>query len=164
MGLLLEGRRPRSESERLPGGDGGNEGISSERGEIVEEGAEAVDRKAVVGPTGGLLGNGGRGALDFSNDAGAQRFGDLLVSVVVEHGRQALAHVPFQVVGEHADKRVGTHAIGQPVIDRSDLRSPFAPTRHDLPLPKPFRGPILPSKPPGIWRMSVQRARGARHK
>ena len=39
------------------------------------------------------------------------------------------------------------------------LRSPFAPTRHDLPLPKPFRGTILPSKPPGIWRMSAKTAR-----
>ena len=32
---------------------------------------------------------------------------------------------------------------------------PFAPTRQDLPLPKPFRGAILPSKPLGIWRMSA---------
>src|SRR6266851_1332617 len=95
VGLLLEGRRPRGESERLPGGDGGNEGVSSERGEIVEEGSEAVDRKAVVGPAGGLLGNGGRGALGFGDDAGAQRFGGILVGIVVEHGRQALAHVPL---------------------------------------------------------------------
>ena len=61
VGLLLEGRRPRGESKRLSGGDGGNEGVSSERGEIVEEGSEAVDRKAVVGPAGGLLGDGGGG-------------------------------------------------------------------------------------------------------
>jgi hypothetical protein len=33
-------------------------------------------------------------------------------------------------------------------------RSPFARTGYDLPLPKPFRGAILASKPPGIWRMS----------
>jgi len=26
----------------------------------------------------------------------------------------------------------------------------------DLPLPKPFTGAILASKPPGIWRMSAQ--------
>src|SRR5246127_3379788 len=29
--------------------------------------------------------------------------------------------MPFQVVGEHAKKHVGPHAIGQPVIDWSDL-------------------------------------------
>ena len=34
----------------------------------------------------------------------------------------------------------------------------FAPHRADLPLPKPFRGAILASKPPGIWRMSVKKA------
>src|SRR6202008_1745363 len=60
--------------------------------------------------------DGGRGALGFADDAGALRFARILVGVVVEHRRQALAHVPFQVVGEHADKHVGTHAIGQPVI------------------------------------------------
>ena len=35
------------------------------------------------------------------------------------------------------------------------LRWPFARIGRDLPLPKPFRGAILASKPPGIWRMSV---------
>src|SRR4029077_16263006 len=34
------------------------------------------------------------------------------------------------------------------------LRSPFAPHWADLSLLKPFRGAILASKPPGIWRMS----------
>jgi hypothetical protein len=29
--------------------------------------------------------------------------------------------MPFQVIGEHAKKHMGTHAIGQPVIDRPDL-------------------------------------------
>jgi hypothetical protein len=43
-----------------------------------------------------------------------------------------------------------------PGARKGTLRSSFAPTRHDLPLPKPFRGAILASKPPGIWRMSVQ--------
>src|SRR5438477_11678690 len=33
-----------------------------------------------------------------------------LFGVVVEHRRQALSQMPFQVVGEHADKHVGTHA------------------------------------------------------
>ena len=38
---------------------------------------------------------------------------------------------------------------------KDSLRSPFARTGYDLPLPKPLRGAILASKPPGIWRMSV---------
>ena len=69
MGLLLERRRPRREREGLLGVDGGNQGVAGEGSEIVEEGSEAVDRKAVVGPAGGLLGNGGRGALGFGDDA-----------------------------------------------------------------------------------------------
>jgi hypothetical protein len=37
------------------------------------------------------------------------------------------------------------------------LRSPSARAGCDLPLPKPFRGAILASQSPGIWRMSVKR-------
>src|SRR6516225_3404729 len=36
-------------------------------------------------------------------------------------GGQALAHVPFQVICEHAQKHVGAHAVGQPVVDWPDL-------------------------------------------
>ena len=56
------------------GGDGGHEGVSGEGGEIVEKGSEAVDRQAVLGSAGGLLGDGGEGALGFGDDAGALRF------------------------------------------------------------------------------------------
>ena len=56
-------------------------------------------------------------ATTLARSASAHR----LVGVVVEQRRQALAHVPFEVVGQHAHKHVGTHAIGQPVIDRPDL-------------------------------------------
>jgi hypothetical protein len=38
---------------------------------------------------------------------------------------------------------------------KGPLRSPFACTRRDLPLPRPLKGMILASKPPGIWRMSA---------
>jgi hypothetical protein len=36
------------------------------------------------------------------------------------------------------------------------LRLSVADAGRDLPLPKPFKGAILASKPTGIWRMSVQ--------
>src|SRR5258705_8757210 len=57
-----------------------------------------------------------------SDNAGALRFGGVLVGVVVEHWRQTLAHVPFQIISKHAQKHVGAHAVGQPVIDRPDLQ------------------------------------------
>ncbi len=54
------------------GGDGGNEGVSGKGGEIDEKGSEAVDREAVVGFSGSLLGDGGGGGL--GDNAGALRF------------------------------------------------------------------------------------------
>ncbi len=66
------------------GGDGGHQGVSGEGGEIVEKGSEAVDRQAVLGSASGLLGDGGRGALGFGDDAGALRFARILVGVVVD--------------------------------------------------------------------------------
>ena len=50
-------------------------------------------RPSLVRP-GGLLGDGGGRALGLGDDAGAERVCGLFVGVVVEHGRQALAHVP----------------------------------------------------------------------
>ena len=77
-----------------------------------------MDWEAVLGSAGGLLGDGGGGALGFGDDAGALGFGGVLVAVVVEHRRQALAHVPFQIVGEHADK-TREPARDRPASDRS---------------------------------------------
>src|SRR5678816_1994033 len=35
---------------------------------------------------------------------------------------RSVAHVPFQVVGEHAEKDMRAHAIGEPVIDRPHVQ------------------------------------------
>ena len=51
----------------------------------------------------------------------AERLGGLLVGIVVEHRREALAHVPLDMIGEHAQADVGAHARGGPMEDRSDL-------------------------------------------
>ena len=40
-------------------------------------------------------------------------------------------------------------------LDRR-LRAYFSSGYGDLPLPKPVKGAMLSSKPPGIWRMSAQ--------
>src|SRR5580704_17749068 len=116
-GPLLDGGRPGDQGEGLLGGDGGDEGVSGEGGEVIEKGTEAVDWEAVLGSAGGLLGNGGGGALGFGDDAGALRFGGILVGVVVEQRRQALAYMPFQVIGEDAKKTRG-HARDRPASDR----------------------------------------------
>src|SRR5271165_5328024 len=89
--------------------------------EVVKQGVEAVDGETIVGSAGGLLGEGGGRSLSLCDRALAERLGGLLVGVVVEHGGQALAHVPFEIIGEHAEEDVGTHAVFEPVVDRPDM-------------------------------------------
>jgi hypothetical protein len=70
---LLDGGRPCGEGEGLLGGNGGNEGVSGEGGEIVEKGSEAVDREAVVGSAGGLLGDGGGSCGSMASNSAGRR-------------------------------------------------------------------------------------------
>src|SRR3984893_12604278 len=79
-----DGGWPCGQGEGLLGSDGGDEGVLGEGGEVIEKGTEAVDWEAVLGSASGLLGNGGGRAPGFSDDAGALRFGGILVGVVVE--------------------------------------------------------------------------------
>ena len=58
----------------------------------------------------------------LGDDAGSERFGGVLVGIVIEHRREALAHVPFDMIGEHAQADVGAHARSGPMEDRSDLQ------------------------------------------
>ena len=82
---------------------------------------EAVHRQPVLGATGGLLAHGLGRALRLGDDAVASGFGRVLVGIVVEHRLEAGAHLPFDVVGEHAQEDVGADAVGEPMVDRPDL-------------------------------------------
>jgi hypothetical protein len=73
---LLHGR-PFDEGEESPGAGGGDEGVSGSGGEIDEKRSEAADREAVVGLSGGLLGDGGSGG--FGDDAGTRCASDASV-------------------------------------------------------------------------------------
>src|SRR5215831_7750669 len=44
------------------------------------------------------------------------------ILVIEQHGFEALAHVPFDVAGEHAQKDVGAHPRRQPVVDRAEVQ------------------------------------------
>ena len=84
--------------------------VEGEGGEVSEEAAEAVHRHSVVGAAGGRLAQGGGRALRRGDDGFAfGRCGGAVV-VVEQDGRQAAAHVEFDVVGEHAEEDVGAHA------------------------------------------------------
>ena len=43
----------------------------------------------------------------------AGRLGGGLVVIVEQDGLERLAHVPFEIVGEHAQQHVGAHAAGR---------------------------------------------------
>jgi hypothetical protein len=61
-------------------------------------------------------------SLADTHHAAAQGFGLLFISVIEQHRRQALTHVPFQVVGQHAKKNMRPHPILQSVVDRPDIQ------------------------------------------
>ena len=83
----------------------------------AEQGAEAVDRVAVVGAlAGGLAARGGRD-LRLADRREALGLGGGAIVVVKEDGCQRLPHVPFEVIGEQAQEDVGADAILVPVED-----------------------------------------------
>jgi hypothetical protein len=96
-------------------------GVSGEGCEIGEEGAKAVDAQAVVCSLGSNLAAGGVGSQGGRDDGFAQGGGAGAVVILEEDGGEGLAHVPLEVIGEHAEEDVGAHAVGEAMVDGSDL-------------------------------------------
>ena len=96
-------------------------GVAGDGGEVGEQGAEAVDGQAVGGALGCGLALGGVGALGLGDDGGSGGLRGGLVVIVEQDGLERLAHVPFEIVGEHAQEHVGAHAVGTAMMDRPDL-------------------------------------------
>ena len=88
----------------------------------ARRGLEAVHREAIRGRAMGLFGDSRGRALRLGNDAGSEGFGGRLLGVVVEHRGEALAQMPFDVIGEHAQKDVSAYARCGPMEDRPDLQ------------------------------------------
>ncbi len=120
-GAQLSWRRLRVEQESVLRGGGHSHGVAGEGGELGQQGLEAVDWQAVMCALAGSFSARGVGAL-CGRDDGGSRGGSLGALVIVEQDRsECLTHVPFEVVGEHAQQHVGADPIGQAVMDRSDL-------------------------------------------
>jgi hypothetical protein len=96
--------------------------VSCECSETGEKRLKAVHRKAVGRRAVSLFGDCGRRALGFGDDAGPECFGGRLIGVAVEHQGEALTEMPFNVIGEHAQKDVSAHARRCPVEDRKNLQ------------------------------------------
>lgn len=118
-GLTLEGGGTSEEVEGLGAGETWGEAVFDDGGEIVEQGAEAVDGQALLGAFGASLVLSGRGGFGGRHDGRALGAGRVMV--VEQQGGEALTHVPFDVVGEHAQQDVGTHALGGTVMNGPDL-------------------------------------------
>ena len=81
-----------------------------------------MDRAAIGGEFAGALAQRRRRGLCGGDDRGALAGGASRIVVVEQHGFEALAHVPFDMAGEHAQKDMGAHARGEPVVDRPDVQ------------------------------------------
>ena len=60
------------------------------------------------------------GPLCGGDDGAAAALGGVLVVVFEEDGSEGAAHVPLDVVGEHAEEDVGAHPVLAPVVDGSE--------------------------------------------
>ena len=76
---------------------------------------------SIRGPSGRLLGDRGRRALRLGHGLCAASAASLSSSSN-SIGARRPAHVPFDVIGQHAQKHVRAHPIGQPVMHRTDLQ------------------------------------------
>jgi hypothetical protein len=96
--------------------------VSRQRGEASEKGSKAGQREAIQRRAMSLFGDGRGRALRLSDDTGSQGFGGRLLGIVVEHRGEALAQMPLDVIGEHAQRDVSAHARRRPLEDRSNLQ------------------------------------------
>ncbi len=100
----------------------GLDAVAGEGGQVGEQCAEAVDGQAVGRALAAVrLGAGGGRRSGGRDGRGPCAGGGLRVVVVEEHRGERAAHVPLDVVGEHAQEDVGAHAAGQPVVDGPHL-------------------------------------------
>ena len=105
MGLV------RTSAANGPFRDGLN-AVAGQRGEVGEQRLEAVDGKAAWGALAACLGTGrsrGAGGFDRLVPRGVGVGG---IVVVEEQGREGAAHVPLDIVGEHAEEDVGADPAG----------------------------------------------------
>ena len=86
----------------------GAAGVFAAHGQIGQERVEAMDGPAVGALFGVLFAAGGLGRLGFGHGVAGPTV-DVEFVVLEQYGGQGFAHVPLDVVGEHAQKDVRAH-------------------------------------------------------
>lgn len=95
--------------------------VSGDGGQIGEQGLKTVNEEAIIGDLGCRLPLGRLGTLSRDHHVGTA-FGCIGRVVIVEEDRgQDFAHVPFDIVGQHAQEDMSLHAIGQAMVDGADF-------------------------------------------
>src|SRR5271169_4482386 len=102
--------------------ESGGHCVDGAGGEIAQQAVEAVDRAAISGEFAGALAQRRRRGPRGGDDRGAFAGGASRIVVVEQHGFEALAHVPFDMAGEHAQEDMGAHPRRQPMVDRSQVQ------------------------------------------
>lgn len=118
-GALLQRGGPRQDSDRQVVAKA--HGVAGQCGEVGQERTEAVDRLAVVSFTGTRLGAGGGRDLGGGDGRGSGYCGGRPVVILEQQRRQRPAHVPGDVIGEHAEKDMRPHPAGEAMVHGADL-------------------------------------------
>src|SRR5208282_6796464 len=95
--------------------------VAGQVGEVLQEGAEAMDGLAVFRALArGFAPRRGRdfGLADGGRALGGRGFG---IVVLKQHRGEVALHVPDDVVGQHAQKDMGSDAMGPAMVDRTDV-------------------------------------------
>jgi len=96
-------------------------GIAGQGCKVLQQGAEAVNRAAIGRFARGGLGFGCGGDLGGRHGRRPLDRGIFLIVILEEQRRQRLAHMPDQVISEHAQEHMGAHALGEAVVDGADF-------------------------------------------
>ena len=96
-------------------------GVAGHGAEMVDQTGEAIDAVAIGVALDRLLGPRGWRGLCRHHRRRALGARAIEIGVVEQERGQRLAQMPFDIIGEHAQKDMGPHAIGIPVPNGADL-------------------------------------------
>jgi len=121
-GSALDGGRGGHQREAVSLVESCGHPVQRAGGQITQQALEAVDRSALGGEFAGALAQRGRRRLGGGDDRSALTSGGHRVIIIKQDRFEALAHVPFDVAGEHAEKDMSAHPRGEPVVDRAQVQ------------------------------------------